>query len=607
MNAKINTNDIIMAIGYDNTSANEAILSQAKTIADIANKIAEPNYSYKIVKIKKITDNNVILENNDVLSCKSLATATKNCTHLLLAVMTVGHKIDNAIKEAFSSDDYINGMMLDAAGTGLVANYSKNMWHEFIKILDDGMGITEGFSPGSQDFDLENQKVIFNNLNLKSIDLKLSDSFLMIPAKSVSVVYGIGKEIDVSCVSRSCKNCSRKDCMMRDNREVEIKVYHSGTQTTIKSPIGEKLVDLLKDNKIYIDLPCNGRGTCGSCDAKFVKLIPKATENDITQLSKKQIEDGYRLTCQVKVAHPLELFIEHEEMQILSDEKSGDTEVYKHAIAVDIGTTTIVCHLIDADDGNIIDTVASTNNQRSFGADVASRILHEMSDENGKEQLNQSIVGQLSEMIKTLKAKNDVSKIENITAVGNTIMTHILLGHETKGLGAAPYTPVSLERVTLPCSDLSIDEDCDITVIEGLASYVGSDVLVGAAVCDLMKDDEYSILIDLGTNGEIALGNSEKLFSCATAAGPAFEAVNVHSGMSGLPGAVSEFSYANGKYSYKTISNKPPLGICGSGVLDITATLLRQGIVDLTGRMLRDAEGVLFDENLKEHFKIAEG
>lgn len=604
MNIKINANDIMMALGYNNTSASKAIYNQACEIVQKANSIVSPKYVHKLISIKKIDGADVTLENGDTLTCSSLARAAKDCTHVLLAIMTVGQKIDDAIGEAFTGEEYLDGMMLDASGTSLVANYSRNMWQEFINLLDEGVGMTKGFSPGSQDFEIKEQSVLFKNLDTDSIGVTLSDSYLMTPHKSISVVYGVGKGIETSCVARSCKLCPKHDCMMRDTREVEVKVHTNDGETILKSPIGIRLIDLLQDNNIFIDLPCNGRGTCGACGARFKVFVPKPSESDLQHLSQKQLDDGYRLTCQVKVEHPLELFIETDEMEVMVGEESKKKTAEKYAIAIDIGTTTVVCHLIDADNGDIIDTAAGANKQRAYGADVASRILHEMSNEDGKDQLHTAITGQLNEMIQELISKNNVDTIEKITAVGNTVMTHILLGYPSTSLGTAPYTPVSLDRVTLPARDIAIDVDADITVLECIASYVGSDVAVGAVVCDIMENDEYSLLIDLGTNGEIMLANKDKAYCCATAAGPAFEAANIHCGMSGLPGAVSQFSENNGEFSYKTVGDKSPIGICGSGVLDITATLFECGIVDMTGRMIKDNDNVKFSENTKEYFEI---
>ncbi len=607
MNISINSNDIMMALGYKDTSANEFVLEQAALVAEKANSISVPRKMHTVIGIKEVSGNDVVLETGDVFTCKSLANEVTDCSHLIVAISTIGHDMDREIKAAFESGDPLTAMMLDAAGSRLVSYYAHKMWEGFAEDLEEGMGITKGFTPGSLDFPIEQQAVLFNVLDTSKIDVRLNESMLMEPAKSISVVYGTGKNIKNSCVSHSCSGCPRKDCMMRDDREVLIRVHINEETRDIKSAIGANLRDVFKTNDIPMEFPCNGRGTCGGCAAKFIKAVPKITPEDKKQLSDNKLNNGWRLACRVTVTHPLELYIESGNIQILSEEKSGDTEVYRYAIAIDIGTTTVVCHLIDADDGNLLDTIGKTNRQRQYGADVASRILHEMEDADGKKHLSHAIIGQLNEMINELVKRNGNCEISGVTAVGNTIMTHILLGYDITGLGQAPYTPVSLDRESVPCRSLGINLDCDIMVMEGMDSYVGSDISVGAALCDLMGHDEYSILIDLGTNGEIALGNKENLLCCATAAGPAFEAVNIHNGMSGLPGAVSEFYYEDGQYKYRTIGDKAALGICGSGVLDITAVLVKRGVIDLTGRLLKDAEKVSYDDNVKEYFVVAEG
>ena len=607
MKIQVSASDILLTLGYADTSANEFILEQAELAALKANSISGHRKTFKKIKIECVEEDRVILETGDCFVCRSLADGVKGCSHLIVALTTIGAAMDEEISRAFKSEDPLMGMMLDAAGSKLISYYTNQVWREFTEAAEANVGTTHGFTPGSLDFDLTQQKVVFDILDAASIGVSLNESMLMTPAKSISVVYGTGINIEGSCMSHSCAKCPRKDCMMRDDRQVEVKFHLSEGDRTVKAGIGSKLLDVIKQNDIPMEFPCNGRGTCGGCAARFVKTPPAVTPEDEKHLSQKKIDNGWRLACKVEVAHPLELYIELDSMQILSEAKSGDTEVLNYGIAIDIGTTTVVCHLIDSDDLNIIDTVAAVNRQRRYGADVASRILHEMTDPNGKEHLNTAIIGQLNEMTAELLERNNVNKLSQVVAVGNTIMTHILLGYPVSGLGQAPYTPVSLERVSVSCKSLGIGLDCDITAMEGMDSYVGADISVGVAYCGLMGSDEYSILLDLGTNGEIALGNKDKLLCCATAAGPAFEAVNIHNGMSGLPGAVSEFSYEDGEYKYKTIGGRKPLGICGSGVLDITAALVQNGTVDLTGRLLAGKERVGYNESVREYFEVAQG
>ncbi len=606
MEIKINANDILMALGYKDTSASEFIIEQAKLAAKKANNMSKPQSTYKTVKIEKMDGNQIIFETGDAFECESMARGLKACSHIIVAIATIGKGIDEAVSAAFKEEDSLMGMMLDAAGSRLVSCYANLMWKEFVDSQDVGMGITEGFAPGSNDFTLDQQSVVFNILDAASINVTLNESMLMSPTKSISVIYGVGKSIKSGSAAHSCKDCPIEDCMMRDDRQVEIKIHVNNIEKILKASVGSSLMEVLKSSDVPIEFPCNGKGTCGACAVKFIKTIPKETQADVENLSKNKLKNGWRLACKVEVEHPLEFYIENEQMQILSERQNDAKHADRYSIAIDIGTTTVVCHLINADNGEIIDTQASANRQRKFGADVASRISHEMENLRGKKDLNQAIVSQLNEMIIELVRKNNVEKIFEVIAVGNTVMTHILLGYDILGLGQVPFTPISLERKRVGCESLGIALDCEITVMEGVDAYVGSDISVGAAFCGLMDNKRFSLLIDLGTNGELALGNKEKLFCCATAAGPAFEAANIYSGMSGVAGAISEFCYDDG-YKYKTIGGKNPKGICGSGVLDITAVLVGSGVVDSTGRMLGDSPDVKYDVKLKEYFVVAEG
>ncbi len=607
MEVKITVNDIMMALGYKDTSANEFVLEQAALTAQSANEICAPSMLDRKIAIEKIAGDDVILETGDVFTCKSLAKEIAGCSHVIVSLYTIGKKMDEEIANAFNSGDPLSGMMTDAAGSRLVSYYANQTWKKYTKELPENMGITRGFAPGSQDFPIEQQAVVFNLIDAEKIGVSLNESMLMKPAKSISAVYGIGENINDGCAAHSCAKCPRKDCMMRDDRQIVIRIHNGEKSREITTPIGKNLREVFIENDVHMEFPCNGKKTCGGCAVRFVKTVPEITEHDKKSLSQPKLNDGWRLACKVEVSHPLELYIEDSPMQILSEQNSGDTEVDNYSIAIDIGTTTVVCHLVDADDGNILDTEAEVNAQRKYGADVASRILHEMEHEDGKKHLNDAIINQLNRMIDRLLIRNDYPKIKEVIAVGNTIMTHILLGYDITALGQAPYTPVSLDRATVSCASLGINLNSDIIVIEGMDSYVGADISVGAAYCNLMENEKYTLLIDLGTNGEIALGNKETLLCCATAAGPAFEAVNIHNGMSALPGAVSEFYYEDGKYKHKTLGGSKALGICGSGVLDITSVLVARGVVDITGRLLKNDENVEYNETLKEHFVVARG
>jgi uncharacterized 2Fe-2S/4Fe-4S cluster protein (DUF4445 family) len=582
------------------------MLQQAKETVDVCNGLITPLSVSKRIKIDAIVDDCIILETGATFCNETLAKELKVCSHILLCLATVGKPLDDAISQAFKTDDYLSGMMLDAAGSAAIGNYSRLLWQSFVSTLEKGEGITQGFSPGEKGWDITAQETIFKLLDTSSIGVTLNDACLMTPAKSLSIVFGIGKGIPISKTGHKCDECKFTHCMMRDNRQVIIKIHCQDEVIEIKAKVGSSLMDVLRNHNIYIDAPCGGQGKCGSCKAKFVKLPPTITSFDQATLTQTQLDDGWRLTCKVIVEHPLELILQTvDHMTILTADDANTLSVASQddsfGIAIDIGTTTVVTFLVNMRTGAIVDRIADMNHQRQFGADVTSRILYSMQESSGKDRLQQTITHQLNDMITQLKQRQSIQSISHVVVAANTVMTHMLLGHDTESLGCAPYTPVSIARESVPCHDLHIDCDCFLTVMEGIAAYVGSDITVGAAEVGLMDKDDYTLFLDLGTNGEMILGNKDHAYCCSTAAGPAFEAANIHCGMGGVTGAISKCTIVQltqTHYAIKNtvIGNGAPRGICGSGILDITAQLIAHGIIEPSGR-ISDATSLVKENN----------
>lgn len=270
---------------------------------------------------------------------------------------------------------------------------------------------------------------------------------------------------------------------------------------------------------------------------------------------------------------------------ILIDIENGDTCSKKYGVAVDIGTTTVVCYLVDLLNGKIVDKEAGTNSQRTYGADVISRIDFTDKNADGTQTLRSLIVNQINSMVDCLCSRNGIKhqNIYEMTVTGNTVMLHFLLGLPTKNIAVAPFTPVITEAVEYKSTDIGININGIVSIMPGIASYVGSDITAGILACGIMETEKYSLLIDLGTNGEMALGNSYGITACAVAAGPAFEGGNIKCGIGGIKGAICGVDLDKADIC-KTIGNAEACGICGSGVLDAVSELLKNNIIDFTGR-----------------------
>ncbi len=268
--------------------------------------------------------------------------------------------------------------------------------------------------------------------------------------------------------------------------------------------------------------------------------------------------------------------------------EGGDTTKENYGIAVDIGTTTVVVHLLDLFSGEILDTASGLNRQKVMGADVISRIEYCMKNHEGLQELQNRIVEQLAEMILELLGRNSIhkSKVYSLVAAGNTTMLHLFSGVDPSGIAAAPFVPGFLAGISFPSRELgNFPLNCVVSLLPSISGYVGGDIVAGILASKMYERDELSILIDIGTNGEIVLGNREQLYCCSTAAGPAFEGAHISCGMGGIGGALDAVRINGDTISYTTIHNSVPAGICGSGIIDTVAALISSGVVEGTGRI----------------------
>jgi uncharacterized 2Fe-2S/4Fe-4S cluster protein (DUF4445 family) len=252
-------------------------------------------------------------------------------------------------------------------------------------------------------------------------------------------------------------------------------------------------------------------------------------------------------------------------------------------LAIDIGTTTLILSLVDLLNGEVVQTHSLLNNQRRYGADVISRIQYSTGD-NGT-ALHASICTDIINCIRGFDAQTR-ALIVHVAIAGNTTMLHFLLGLSAESLGCYPFQPVTVESQELNFAELFGDTslDCLTTVLPAVSAFVGADIVAGMLQCGFATTTEIAMLIDIGTNGEIAIGNRNKILCLATAAGPAFEGANISCGTGSISGAIASFQMADGQPSYTTIDGGEPVGICGSGIIDIMAACVRERVVNATGK-----------------------
>lgn len=273
-------------------------------------------------------------------------------------------------------------------------------------------------------------------------------------------------------------------------------------------------------------------------------------------------------------------------------------------LAVDIGTTTVTAVLADMKSGEILAKASAGNGQIRYGADVINRIV-ESQKEGGRERLQKAILDEtLVPMIRNICASAQVegAQIVRVVIASNTTMNHLLLGVDANPLRMEPYIPAFFETDSVCAQDLGlpVNPGAKVIVAPNIGSYVGGDITAGALASMIWNRDELSVFIDLGTNGEIVFGNRDFLMSCACSAGPAFEGGDISCGMRATDGAIEACSIdaATMEPSFSVIGGEGqrPVGVCGSGIIDIISELFRCGIVNAKGLFVREGKRVRRDE-----------
>jgi len=358
------------------------------------------------------------------------------------------------------------------------------------------------------------------------------------------------------------------------------------------------LAQILVSNGIFIDRACSGKGTCGKCAVRFLAGTPAPNGADQNIFNQKELDLGYRLSCKCVIGSDAQIeVIEKNSLTAVEHGISGINELYLkdnslkdgYGIAVDLGTTTIVVYLAKLADGSVLGAKSGINPQRQYGDNVITRSEYINSHEAGLNELRLSAISKINELIEALADEHKIDKAEIMRAVisGNTIMQHILCGVNPFQITVAPYTPVFTEQKKLSASELKLNilPDAECMITNSISGYVGGDIVSGIMAVGMNQDSSTSLLIDIGTNGEMVLSHKGKLYACSVAAGPAFEGEHIKFGVGGIKGAISKAYSVDGRLAFDTIGSSSPVGICGSGLLDITAFLLESGILDSTGAM----------------------
>jgi len=397
--------------------------------------------------------------------------------------------------------------------------------------------------------------------------------------------------------------------------------YERGRKTGVDLVLGQSVLEHIRRiGGVEIDSDCGGQGTC----ARDIIRIEEGAES-LSMMApgeKRFLDDGVlmpgqRLACQAQVVRDdknIRVFIrDFGRYTILVDTIKTDTKtdpcvavksnrVLYHTgedlgeyggkvfgLAVDVGTTTLVMQVVDLLTGeNIGNPIASKNPQIAYGNDVISRGGYAMQHENGLEELQAAVIDginkSLAELEKTLNVQEGeiTQHIYDVVVVGNSTMRSIICGQDPSTLVVIPFEPLDTRAVTLNTADvgLNVNPHAKMYGPPLIGGHAGADCLADIIATRLYKSDEIEMIVDIGTNGEVVIGNKDKIMTASCAAGGAYEGYQISCGVGAIEGAITKIKIRDGQLSFETLGNKPPKGTCGSGVIDLLAELLRNGIMN---------------------------
>ena len=349
----------------------------------------------------------------------------------------------------------------------------------------------------------------------------------------------------------------------------------------IEAAHGTILSDILIKSGNNMSHPCGGKGVCKKCQV--------------------WVNGKSELSCQYKIQSDIDVVLPKiSEIHSESGAEERGEITDNCCLCLDIGTTTLALALVSLDEKKIIKVKTATNPQRAYGSDVITRI--EYCSKNGVADLQKCLVNTVDNLI----SEFNTEKAKTMYVAGNTAMLHIFFGIDPSSMGVAPYTPVFLEGKEIQGSEIGLGNIECIVSLPCISAFVGADLVAGVNYADSPLENKYNLLIDLGTNAEIVLYNKNNIFCTSAAAGPCFEGGNILCGMSATDGAIYAYSDIG---VYKTINNKEVQGICGTGLIDIIAFLLKNGIIDETGYMEKEeffiTDSIKLTQNDIRQFQLA--
>ena len=338
--------------------------------------------------------------------------------------------------------------------------------------------------------------------------------------------------------------------------------------------------------KVYLELPKPTLEDNASDIDRITRELHKVSTYDNFEISLSCLQN---LTAKLRANNwkITVIFARHNGIGRILEIEGGDTADKNYGLAVDVGTTTVVVQLVNLKTGKIIGVKGSHNLQARYGEDVISRMIFACV-RGSLEPVHKAVITNINNLAQALAQENhiDVREIRSIVAAGNTTMSHFLLNLTPCSIRLEPYVPTTTVYPQIFAREVGININPEgiLEVAPSIASYVGGDIVAGVLACGMAEKPETRCLIDVGTNGEIVIGNNEWLVCCSASAGPAFEGGGARNGMRATNGAIEKIEIRNGEMNYETIGKVKPRGICGSGLIDAIYELVKNNIIEQHGK-----------------------
>lgn len=364
-----------------------------------------------------------------------------------------------------------------------------------------------------------------------------------------------------------------------------IRVKQAHTTFEIPAESGELISAVLSRAAIDFALPCAGNHTCGKCKVRVTGKCGAPDDTEARMLSAEELSLGVRLACCCRVnGNACVTLPAGQSAAVLAWAKLPDFERTERGfgLAADIGTTTVAMRLIDRTTGEILATASAENRQRRYGADVISRVS--ACAAHGTAAVSAVIIEQIEDLARQCMQCAHIAKVDECVVTGNTAMLHLFAGLDPASLGASPFAVQSyFGRV----SDHRV-AGAPVYLPRAVGAFVGADITCAILASGMTRQTGTTLLVDIGTNGEMALCQNGTLRCCATAAGPAFEGAGLSMGMPAAGGAIRAVSLCNGEVRFDVIGEQKALGICGSGVIDALRVMKELDIIDESGYLEED-------------------